>query len=478
MSDSFINKNRSTLIILGVSLVIALLVGYLVFHYSSQFFKTTPLINMENTLPLAPDTGSASTTATPSSGQTGPFEPQSAGVAVPISADGTIPTWDGTSPVTILIMGLDYRDWQTGTDVPRTDTMILFQINPLTKTAAMLSIPRDLWVNIPGFGYSRINAAYRTGEMYKLPGGGMELAMKTVEQFIGVPVNYAALIDFYSFVKFIDTLGGLDMKIRTPLKIDPIGPGNTRTLEPGTQTLDGQAVLAYARNRYTQDGDFDRSTRQQEVIMALRNQIVNFNQLPMLVSKAPQLYQDMSSGIRTNLTLDQIIRLASLATQIDAKNIKKGVFDPHKDVSYATVMTSDGQADVLVPNPDQIRILRDQIFASGTAYAPSAITSDIVQLMKSEQAKVLIKDATGKDGLAQQAADYLTGQGMQVTGVEPAGTVSGVTTLVDHTGKPYTSQMLITKLNVPNATVQFKLDTNASVDLELMLGADYTAPQQ
>ena len=474
MFQSFTKNNRVTLTIVGVSLAIALLVGYLVFHFSSQFFQTTPLINLENTLPLAPDnsttTGGAQATSDP---QKGPFQAEAAPPAVPISSDGTLPKWDGTSPVTVLLMGLDYRDWQTGTDVPRTDTMILFQINPLTKTAAMLSIPRDMWVNIPGFGYNRINVAYRTGEMYKLPGGGMELAMKTVEQFIGVPVDYAALIDFYSFVKFIDTLGGLDMKIRTPLKIDPIGPGNTRTLEPGTQTLDGQAVLAYARNRYTKDGDFDRSTRQQEVVMALRNQIVNFNQLPMLVSKSPQLYKDMSSGIRTTLTLDQVIRLAALGAQVDVKNIKKGVFDPHKDVAYASVMTSDGQADVLVPNPDQIRILRDQVFATGAAYSPSMVSSDIVALMKSEKAKVLLKDATGKPGLAQQASDFLTGQGMQIVGIEPAN-ASGVSTIIDHTGKPYTSQMLITKLNLPNAVVQSKLDPNAAVDVELVLGADYT----
>ena len=74
--------------------------------------------------------------------------------------------------------------------------MILLTIDPLTKTAGMLSIPRDMWVNIPGFGYSRINTAYSLGEGSKLPGGGPELARKTVEQFIGVPIQYYAQIDF------------------------------------------------------------------------------------------------------------------------------------------------------------------------------------------------------------------------------------------------------------------------------------------
>jgi polyisoprenyl-teichoic acid--peptidoglycan teichoic acid transferase len=71
--------------------------------------------------------------------------------------------WDGASRVTALVMGLDYRDWEAGEGAPRTDTMILLTIDPLSKTAGMLNIPRDLWVNIPGFDYDRINTAYRLG---------------------------------------------------------------------------------------------------------------------------------------------------------------------------------------------------------------------------------------------------------------------------------------------------------------------------
>lgn len=462
--------SRGTIIVIAVALVAAVVVGLLTFRFSRDFFATTSLINIANTLPLAPD-GSAAVQPTLRPGET-------ATLLVPPSSVGTAPdepppAWDGTSRVTILVMGLDYRDWLQGTDVPRTDTMILFSIDPLTMQAGMLSIPRDMWVNIPGFGYSRINGAYRAGEMYKLPGGGPGLAMKTVEQFIGVPVDYYALIDFNSFVRFIDALGGLDMKIRTPLKIDPIGPGNTRTLEPGTQTLDGQAVLAYARNRYTKDGDFDRSVRQQEVVMALRNQIVNLNQLPDLVQKSPMLYQQISSGLRTNLTLDQVIRLSWLASKIDVKNIKKGVFDPHKDVQYYTVQTSDGPADVLVPNPDQIRLVRDSVFVTGAAYGPVAAGGDSTELMKAEQAKVIFRNATGKPELGTQAGDLMRSLGVQITG-EEAAAANGQTTIVDHTGKPYTIKLLMEKLNLPNARITSKFDPASPVDIELNLGTDYT----
>jgi hypothetical protein len=114
-----------------------------------------------------------------------------------------LPSWDGSSRVTLLFIGLDERDWETGQGAPRSDTMILFTIDPVSKTAGMLSIPRDMWVNIPGFGYSRINTAYSSGEGAKLPGGGPGLAVKTVEQFIGVPIQYYAQVDFKAFEEAI-----------------------------------------------------------------------------------------------------------------------------------------------------------------------------------------------------------------------------------------------------------------------------------
>ena len=104
--------------------------------------------------------------------------------------------WDANERVTILLMGLDYRDWESGEGPSRTDSMMLVTIDPLTRTAGMLSIPRDLWVDIPGYGHGRINTAYFLGEQDRLPGGGPELAMKTVEKFMGVPIQYYVQIDF------------------------------------------------------------------------------------------------------------------------------------------------------------------------------------------------------------------------------------------------------------------------------------------
>jgi len=125
---------------------------------------------------------------------------------ITIPASDLPPAWDGASRITILIIGLDFRDYMANQGAPRSDTMILLTVDPLTKTAGMLSIPRDMWVNIPGFGYSRINTAYSSGEGNKLPGGGPELARKTVEQFIGVTIQFAMQGDADSQVSWLDRI--------------------------------------------------------------------------------------------------------------------------------------------------------------------------------------------------------------------------------------------------------------------------------
>jgi LCP family protein required for cell wall assembly len=222
--------------------------------------------------------------------------------------------------VSLLVMGLDYRDWQEGEGPPRTDTMILFTVDPIHRTAGILSIPRDLWVNVPGFEYGRINTAYQLGEAYQIPGGGPALAAQTVEELLGVPVDYYAQVDFGTFVRFIDEIGGIKVEFTETTKLDPLGDGNTKRFKPGVYNLPGDLALAYARLRKTEGGDFDRSQRQQQVIMGAQ-QILDYELLPSLMSKAPVLYNELSSGIRTNLAWMKLFGWL-LASQIPEEDIR------------------------------------------------------------------------------------------------------------------------------------------------------------
>ncbi len=278
--------------------------------------------------------------------------------------------WDGASRVTILVMGLDYRDWEAQDGPPRTDTMILLTVDPLTKTAGMLNVPRDLWVSIPGYEYARINTAYPLGIAYDDPsGGGPGLAMKTVEQLLGVPINYYAIIDFSAFEQFIDELGGIYVDVPAEITVDPIGKGNTITLEAGRQLLDGGTALAYARARHTEGGDFDRALRQQQVILAIKDRAKELGPA-QLAARAPAIYQELAAGIHTNLSLDDALRLGWLALDIPKDNIKQGAIAQNA-VMMANMSGPDGtQQAVLIPVPDQVRLIRDQVFASTTMASP------------------------------------------------------------------------------------------------------------
>lgn len=294
-----------------------------------------------------------------------PLPPEVPTATAPIPEATPVP-WDGNSRVTILLLGLDFRDWQAGVGAPRSDTMMLLSVDPISQTVSILSIPRDLWVDIPGFTHNRINTAYSSGEGNRLPGGGPALAMRTVESLIGVPIQYYAVVDFATFEHLVDEIGGIDVLVRQPMRIAPIGRPSM-ALEAKPYHFDGAEALAYARNRRSGGGDFSRAERQQQVALAIRDRVIGFEMIPRLVARAPALYQELASGVRTNLSLNQIIALAWMATRIPKDNIQQAVIEPPSMVGFYT--RPDG-AQVLRPVTDEIRKLRDQLFIDTSGILP------------------------------------------------------------------------------------------------------------
>jgi len=145
---------------------------------------------------------------------------------------------------------------------------------PLQGSVGMLSIPRDLWVTIPGYGENRINTAHYLGDKNGYPGGGPALAMKTVQYNLGVPVHFYVRVDFDGFRRIVDTLGGIDIEIPQTIN-DPKYPDENYGYDPfyieaGLQHLDGDTALKYARTRATAGADFARARRQQQVLFAIR----------------------------------------------------------------------------------------------------------------------------------------------------------------------------------------------------------------
>jgi LCP family protein required for cell wall assembly len=393
--------------------------------------------------------------------------------------EATPPPWNGTDRVTVLLMGLDYRDWETGQGDPRTDTMMLATIDPVSQTAGILSIPRDLWVEIPGFEHGRINTAYSLGESFDYPadglhpGGGPGLAMVTVENLLGVQIQYYAVIEFVAFQNMINEIGGIDVLVREPMRMAIIGR-YTMDLEAKAYHFDGPQALAYARARGTAGGDFDRSQRQQQVIMAIRDQVLDLGNLPTLVGRAPAIYQDVASGIHTNMALDQMIALGALALQIDPANIRRGVIGPPDMVLLETLPSG---AEVLKPVPDQIRLLRDEIFTLTDAVAPSIALDDPADASAQEGARVAVRNGAGIEGLATSTADYLRGLGVNVVEVGNADRMDyAKTVIVDYTGNPYTSRYLMTLLNLDPSQILFQTVPDSPVDVAVICGPDMSLP--
>jgi LCP family protein required for cell wall assembly len=380
--------------------------------------------------------------------------------------------WDGAGRVTILLLGLDYRDWEAKNDYSRSDTMILLTLDPLSKTAGILSIPRDLWVDIPGFKHGKINTAYYLGDAYKLPGGGPGLAVKTVEQFIGVPVNYYAQIDFGAFVRFIDEIGGVKISVPEAIKVDLLGSGSAtkKTLQPGVQVLPGEWTLAYARARYTEGGDFDRARRQQQVILAIRDRILSLDMLPVLVSKANVLYNELASGIHTNLKLEDAVQLAVLASQVPEENIH------HEVIGEKQVLFGESPDDlsILIPMVDKIHLLRDQIFTSSGALGPLT-PGGSQERMIAEAARVSVLNGSSSPDLAQRTADYLKSLGVNVVAVNEAPQRVSQSRLTDYTGAPFTLKYLTELMPEAAPAIYMGDGTNNGVDVELILGNDWAS---
>ena len=452
-------------------LIAAAITAYLTFVAVRDTVAAWTATRLEG-VPLASSQGNSQSTAA--------LNPQGTPLAtldihVPLQELGPTPQpWDGASRVTILVMGYDFGDWSDERQCPcRTDTMILLTLDPLTQSAGMLSIPRDLWVNIPGFDYGKINQAYFFGDAAQLPEGGPGLAMRTVEEFLGVPINFYATIDFSAFEKFIDTIGGIEIDVPEEIKVDPVGPGNTVVLQPGKQILNGPVALAYARARYTEGGDIDRAGRQQQVITAIGARILSVDMLPTLISQAPVLYQELASGIKTNLTLDQVIKLSWTAQQVYAKNnIKKGVIGPPDQVILGT--SPDGLS-ILIPVPDKIRELRDEIFTYTGSASPAA-TADLMTLMKEEAARITVLNGSGTNGLAGLTQDFLKTKEINVIGVGTAEQITSVTTIVDYSGRPYTVRYLLQVMGLPESTpIYNSFDPNSETDIAIIVGEDWAA---
>jgi LCP family protein required for cell wall assembly len=316
-------------------------------------------------------------------------------------------------PVDILIIGSDRRVSQPDVGA-RSDTLIVVRLDPTTKTISMLSVPRDLLVTIPGYGQNKINAAYSFG--------GARLAVQTVRQVLGVPINHFVDIDFGGFKQVVDKLGG------AYLMIDTRYYNNTATddwasidIEPGYQLLDGAQTLSFVRFRHDQNGDFTRIVRQQMFLRDMKQEIAasaNLTDFPRLLSVATTMSHYVVSDIDS---LSKLYSLVSLVTQTETTHI----YETHIDGSTPTI----NGVDYVTATSQQIDAAVQQFLHPVGAPAEPQPRPTTSQLPRAA-VRVSVLNGSGVSGVAGSVASQLTASGYRAADGGNAASFAFTTTTV------------------------------------------------
>jgi LCP family protein required for cell wall assembly len=255
-----------------------------------------------------------------------------------------LPTLDG--PLNILLLGTDTRP---GVAASRTDAMVVVHIDPRTNQVGLLSLPRDLWAPIPGHGEARVNSAYAIGELQVGKGYGPALAKQTIGDLLGLPIQHFVLVDLQGFRTLIDKLGGIELDV--PQAIDdptyPTDDFGTVALhfEAGRQRMDGAAALAYARTRHP-DSDFGRNQRQQQVLMAIFDQI-RAQGLPSQLTSLDDYTDALRDYVRTDLSRAELLRLAVTGARLHGDDIRRYAIEPRMVVQLRPPATFAADSEAL-----------------------------------------------------------------------------------------------------------------------------------
>ncbi len=364
---------------------------------------------------------------------------------------------EGDGRINALLMGVDGSGGLT-------DTIILVSFDPIAKDVVMLSIPRDLYVEIEGYGSTKINAAHAYGERYGYQGGGPELLKDTVSEILDVPIHYYGRADFEGFRKAVNIIGGVTVEVEETLN-DPYYPDeNTNGHEPlhieaGTQHMDGETALRYVRSRKT-TSDFDRSRRQQEVLMALREKVLSRGTLAN-PSKITGLINTLGDNAETNMKIEEIRRLIELTEGVKAEDITTAQLDASDD-NFLTYSNIYGQS-ALVPTAGDFNEIRGYVR-----------TLMVDSYIKDEAAEVSILNGTTRAGLANDTADLLRSYGYDVVNIDNAANQNYTQTVIFNynSDNPYTLRYLEKRFGVKAQRRQGAQQDNP-YDIEVVLGSDY-----
>ncbi|GAB5492851.1 MAG: hypothetical protein Phog2KO_30660 [Phototrophicaceae bacterium] len=360
--------------------------------------------------------------------------------------------WGNPREVNILLMGIDEREGFDNENAYRTDTMMVLHIDPVRRTAGVISFPRDLYVDIPNYGQNRLNRANYIGDLNFYPDNqGPGLLMETLNSNFGIRIDYYVMINFTVFETVVDRIAPNGIEICVDQYInDPTYPdagfGTIHVeFQVGCQNLTGERLLQYARTRKTEGGDIDRTERQQEVIEATRQHVISAGGIQNFITQIGGLWSDLAGSYRTNLTLSEITGLALLMNEVT--DISYRSLDP----GYWLPQTLENGDQVLIPIPSDIQQLIQETF-----YPSAAISAgDYRALAEQENVTVRVYNNTTIAGLAGNTREFLIGQGISIDQVGNMPTPDNTLTTIYYynTGRN-TALYLASVLGLPSDRVE------------------------
>ncbi|MFN2292275.1 MAG: LCP family protein [Anaerolineae bacterium] len=375
----------------------------------------------------------------------------------PAESPSPVPTTELTEDVfTILLIGGD-RDYVLDMN---TDTLIVAVVNRSTKQVSMLSIPRDLWVHIPTYGWGRINIAHRIGQRSKYPDGkGPGLLMRTIEENLGIHIDHWARVGYEGFSRAVDELGGVDMVVpcRVNLRYQPplSDAEQEMILNPGLYHFDGETALRYVRTRRG-DSDFDRAQRQQRFLKSVWYQFKS----PETVFKIPGLWSAMKGAFATDLHLGDILALAPVALDLEPQRVRSLAIGRGQVQEW----TTPAGASVLLPIPERVQEVVARL------YAPAAARD----VSTNGTARIEVQNGTGRSQLDLIADDQLRWEGFRVASSGPADRADHeATQIIVFNHQPEALASLASLLQVKPANVIQQPDPGQQVDMRVILGRDY-----
>lgn len=363
----------------------------------------------------------------------------------------------------VLLLGSDTNHL---VNAGRTDVIMIVSLNMSANTIALLSIPRDLYVYVPGHDMQKINVAYGYGGMDE-EGGGPDLIKETILYNLGVEIDYYARVNFANFKGIIDALGGIQLTVDCPIEdwrlIDPaLDPQDEAswelvTLPVGAHHMDGDQALWYVRSRRT-SSDFDRGRRQQDMVRAIWRNIRTMGLFEQVTDVWPQALE----LVTTDLTLTDITRFIPLAMNLETNRLSSFTFTQNVHVKSGY---SAGGSYVLEQDREAIASLMHEFLTPPTAS----------QVM-GQNARIEIVNASGIRGLATVAADRLLWEGFSVTiADQPAANTRQYTQIVDQTGQTKGGYLDVLQdlFRVGDAGVVIDVQADRDFDYRVFIGNTY-----